>query len=368
MIIQYYIHREILQKLLWVLGLLILIIASNRFAGFLEDAAEGNLPANMVFLILSYKMLATLPKILPISILVGMLLAFSRLASDKELVILAAAGISKAFQIAVVLRFAAVFCLFASVITLYAAPWAEQEIHNLKELAKKESDIDEFKTGQFTESKQSDRVIYVQRPSLDNLSMEEVFLQVRQEEGKFGVLTSASAWIEPNKKFGNKYIVFRDGQRYVGEPGLLDYQITGYEKYAILMESATASSDSTKMAALPTTAIIGSRNQSYQAEFQWRVSLILSCLLVSLLAVLLLQSHANESRYMPFVIGITIYLIYSNLLGIAKTLLSRAVIPGFVGLWWVHLLLVLVLLVFYYLPKYQYLKNSNNKHKPLPAD
>ncbi len=112
MIIQRYIYTELLQKLAWILSLLILVLASNRFVGFLADAAEGHLPADMVFLMLGFKMLATLPKILPVSILVAMLLAFSRMASDRELVILAAAGVSKLFQVKVVVRFALVFCFF----------------------------------------------------------------------------------------------------------------------------------------------------------------------------------------------------------------------------------------------------------------
>ena len=122
MIIHNYIYRELLQKLIWILSLLILIIASNRFVGFLADAAEGSLPAEMLFLMLAYKMLATLPKILPISIFIGMLLAFSRMSNDRELVILSASGVSKSFQISVVIRFALVFCLFVSVITLNLAP------------------------------------------------------------------------------------------------------------------------------------------------------------------------------------------------------------------------------------------------------
>ena len=43
MIITRYIHKEILQKLAWIVGLLILIFASNKFVGFLSDAAEGAL-------------------------------------------------------------------------------------------------------------------------------------------------------------------------------------------------------------------------------------------------------------------------------------------------------------------------------------
>ena len=174
MIIQRYIYRELLQKLVWILGLLVLIFASNRFVGFLADAAEGNLPGDLVFLMLGYKMLATLPKILPISVLVAMLLAFSRMANDRELVVLAASGISRLFQLNIIIRFAAVFCVLVAVITLYLAPWAEQNMHTLKQRAKQESDISGIKPGQFKEFSEGDRVVYVQKPSLDKKAMEEV--------------------------------------------------------------------------------------------------------------------------------------------------------------------------------------------------
>ena len=367
MIIHNYIYRELLQKLMWILSLLILVIASNRFVGFLADAAEGSLPAEMLFLMLAYKMIATLPKILPISILLGMLLAFSRMSNDRELIILSASGVSKLFQIGVALRFAIVFCLFVSVITLYFAPWAEQRVHDLKERAKQESDISGIIAGQFKEFSKGDRVVYVQKPSSDKLSMEEVFLQVRKD-AKLGVLTSDSAHFKIDKKSGNKYIVFNGGRRYVAEPGLLNYEITEYEKYAILTESAEQGVRGGKPGALLTTEIMGSENKIHQAELQWRISLIISCLLLSILAILLIQSNTSERRYMPFLIGISIYLIYSNLLGIAKTLLSRDVLPAIIGLWWVHMILMAVLLIFYYLPKYRYMKKEEHELQFIPAD
>ncbi|MGH8533910.1 MAG: LPS export ABC transporter permease LptF, partial [Gammaproteobacteria bacterium] len=38
------------------------------------------------------------------------------------------------------------------------------------------------------------------------------------------------------------------------------------------------------------------------------------------------------------------YFTYSNLLGIAKTLAKQGVVPVYLGLWWVHALLGLVIL------------------------
>ena len=61
MILERYIYREILEKLLWILGLLLLILASNRFVGFLADAADGELPGELVLQMLSMKMLARKP-------------------------------------------------------------------------------------------------------------------------------------------------------------------------------------------------------------------------------------------------------------------------------------------------------------------
>ena len=48
--------------------------------------------------------------------------------------------------------------------------------------------------------------------------MEDVFLQVRENEN-LGVLASDNARFQFDQESGNKYIIFNDGQRYVGEPG-----------------------------------------------------------------------------------------------------------------------------------------------------
>ena len=366
MIIQRYIFRELTQKLLWIMGLLILILAGNRFAGFLADAAEGSLPGDLVFTLLAYKMLASLPKILPISILAAMLLTFARMGGDRELVILSAAGVGRLFQIRIIMRFTLFFCLFASGITLYLAPWAERSMNQLKQEARQRADIAGIKPGQFKEFSRGDRVVYVQNPALDKISMEQIFVQVR-EQGKLGILTAASARFKVDETSGHKYIVFRDGRRYVGEPGLLDYQITEYERYALLTEIAEAAHAAGKTAGVPTLELIGADSRIYQAELQWRLSLLVACLLLPLLAFLLLQPPLGERRYLPFIMGISIFLIYSNLLGIAQTLLERGILPAFIGLWWAHLLLILLLALLYGLPGLRRNKNTDAERQFIPA-
>ena len=50
-------------------------------------------------------LLSLLPKIFPISILMAVLLVFTRMANDRELIIMEGAGVSKAFQMKIVRNF-----------------------------------------------------------------------------------------------------------------------------------------------------------------------------------------------------------------------------------------------------------------------
>ena len=368
MIIQRYIFRELLLRLAWILGLLVLVFTSNRFVHFLADAAEGSLPGDMVFMMLAFKMIATLPKIFPVAILISILLVFARLASDRELIVLYAAGVSRLFQLKLVLRFAAVFSVFVAVTTLYLAPWAEQNIEGLKELAKQRSDIAGIKPGQFREFSKGNRVVYVQNPSADKRAMEDVFLHLRQES-KRGLLRAESARFRNDEQSGNKYIEFSNGRRYVVEPGKTDYRITEFENYSVLTDTANPEVVRVKIAALSTAEIFGSDNSVHQAELQWRISLVIACLILPLLSVLLIQMYTREERhYGPFIIAISIYLIYSNLLGIAQTFIKREAIPGLVGLWWVHILLLMVIATLYYLPDFRRSKLDDSEQQFIPAD
>ena len=114
-------------------------------------------------------------------------------------------------------------------------PWAESKIMLLKLEAKKDADITGISAGKFREFSKGDRVVYVESISEDKRTMENVFLQIRQRN-KLGVLTSDSARFDVDEDSGNRFIVFENGRRYVGKPGLLDYRITEYVKYGVLIE------------------------------------------------------------------------------------------------------------------------------------
>ncbi len=355
MIITRHIYRELSSKLIWILGLLILVLTSNRFVGFLADAAEGAIPGDLVFLMLAYKMLATLPNIFPVAILVAILLSFIRMANDRELLVMLASGISRRFQLETVFRFTMIFSVFVAIFTLFISPWAEREMEQLKEVARQRADIAGIRPGQFKEFNKGERIVYVQNPSADKLAMEDVFLYIKQDakkkkQTKQSVLTAESARFRNDRASGNRYVEFDSGRRYVFEDNKRNYQITEFGIYALLTDQTSAQNTGLKTEALSTGELLKSDSPAHQAELQWRISLIISCLLLPILSVLLVQIHTREEKhYVPFIIAISIYLIYSNLLSIAQTLIRKDSVPSFIGVWWIHLFLIGVLWGLHYI-------------------
>ncbi|MCH8845262.1 MAG: LPS export ABC transporter permease LptF [Proteobacteria bacterium] len=367
MIIRRYIHREILQRLFWIAGLLFLIYSSNKFVSYLADAAAGKISSALVFELLWLKLVSVLPKLLPVTLFLAVILTYSRLVGDNEMAIMFSTGISKLKQLKIVCLFVVPVCIIVASLSFFISPWAEGRIYELKIQARQDADITGIAAGQFREFSKGDRVVYVEGLSDDKTVMENIFLQVRQH-GKLGVLTADRAVFEMDEASGNRYIKFEDGHRYVGVPGGLDYRITEYKTYAILLEASEAViSAGKKLESIPTAILFFSDIAQHKAELQWRISSVLSCLLLSLLAVLISQLPIGEKRYSLIFVSMLVYFIYSNLLGVSKTLLKRDEIPSIVGLWWVHALLIITLLVLYYLPQIKQRLKQNKGIQVLKA-
>lgn len=346
MILRRYIHREIVEKLGWIIGLLLLIITSNRFVRYLADAAAGTFPTDLVFQALLMKMLTTLPKLMPIAVFLAVILGLSRLARDKELTAVSVSAGTRRVELISVLQFSFLFSLIVFVTSFYISPWAAQNTEELRARAELEAETAGIAAGKFNEMSKGEHVLYIEQSSSDGNRMENVFLQARRG-ARTSVINSSSASYRRLESSGDKFILFEDGRRYTGVSDSLDYRITRYKTYAVLVEQDDEASEIVKLESLPTSTLLRSDSPKHEAELQWRLSFVISSLLLPVLAVALSRYSFSEQKYLSAFVAVLIYVVYSNFLGIAKTLLKRDEIPGFIGLWWVHLVLLgLIVMVF----------------------
>jgi len=78
------------------------------------------------------------------------------------------------------------------------------------------------------------------------------------------------------------------------------------------------------------------------SELQWRISLPLMVLVLSLVAVPLSALRPREGRYARVAVAILVYFGYSNLISTARVWIEKGQIDPRLGVWWVHALVAII--------------------------
>ena len=357
MILRRYIHREIAERLGRIIGLLLLIIAGHRFIRYLAEAAQGALPAELIVRLALMKLLATLPQLLPAALFLATVMGLSRMARDRELSVMSAGGGTRRVQLVAALQFSLPFSVLVFVTGFFIAPWATEKAQQLKAQANDESLIVGVRAGRFNALNKNRQTLYVERAGVDGSLMENVFLQADGRNGS-SVLNARTARHARPDGMDHRYVLFEDGRRYSGSPGGLDYRVTRYRIYGVLNERDAPRTGRARPEAVPAAALLGSDRPGYAAELQWRLSFVLSSLLLPALAAAVSRTAFSERTALAACSAVLVYVIYSNLLSISKTLLKRDELPAFIGLWWVHLVLLSLIALAFQFPRHRRRPNT----------
>nr|VFK16983.1 MAG: lipopolysaccharide export system permease protein [Candidatus Kentron sp. LPFa] len=342
MILNKYLYREILLVFLSVLSILMLVYVSHRFVQYLAEAAAGTIPAGAIMELLGIKLLTKLEIFVPVSFYIAVLLGLGRMYKDNEITAMGSGGVGLITIAQRVFRLSLVFAALTMLLSLYISPEITSIEETQKEKARKEFDITGIYPGHFREVKGGRHIVYVEDVSPDKRSMQNIFAQTLQGEDASDILVARDAHqvVDEHRR---RFIVFEDGRRYAGRPGDLDFTITRFERHTIHMEGTENKGEHHyDIDALPTIDLLRISNRPrYAAELQWRLSLPISLVVLSLLAVVLSRTSSGGGRYAKLTAAILAYFLYNNLMGIARTLMERGDLSPSIGLLPVHVAVIL---------------------------
>ncbi|MEJ2534477.1 MAG: LptF/LptG family permease [Gammaproteobacteria bacterium] len=291
-ILQRYIFREWLWSLLGV-SLILLTVLMGVFLGeLLNDMADGRIPAGL----LGVQLLLYLPdafvNILPVSAFVAVMWSLGRLYRDREMVVMRSSGFGWRQLLRPLLLLCVPVALLLVLLTFYVAPRAAERSEQALEEALRSAAIWGVQAGKFHALQGGDLVIYVESLGSDGRTLSNVFVQ--QREGmrrRVWQAASGEYWMD-------------EGTGRAGE-------------------------------------LIAAVDAASRAELQGRISPALAVLVLSLLAIPRSHSDPREGRGSRVVLGILSYAIYANLLYLCRAWVVDGTLPAWLGLWWVHALVLL---------------------------
>lgn len=346
-----YLARETLMSLIAVSVTLLLIVMSSRFVKYLAQAASGDLAPEAVLAIMAYRLPAFLELVLPLGLFIAILLSYGRLYVESEMTVMSACGLSTGRLALYTLVPGVIVALLVGWLSLYASPTGIAKVQELYQNAKNASSLDLLLAGRFRVEDKSGRVSYVQKLSDDRTTMSEVFSaeQAVTENGvKLSVVLAEKAQIQVNYSDNSRYLVLENGNRYIGQPGSRDFQVTSFERFGQLMREPEAQKKFYKRTdAKSTTELLESPALEDRATLQWRLSLVILVPIVALIAQALSKTNHRRGRYVKMLPAFLIYIFYLVILNAARSAVEDGELPVAPGLWWIHgvfLALALVLL------------------------
>lgn len=314
---------------------------------YMSDAAAGELPTTMIFQLLSLFTISYLVMILPFALYLAVLLSLGRFYKDNEIVAAEACGIGLPRIIRSATYFSLLMALVVGFFSLLVAPWAEQKQAEIRDQARAESEFAFISAGRFHEIRNGTGVFYVEKFSSDEKTMFNVFVQLEQD-GKVDILSAPQGLLKYDPESGSTYIVLQNGYRYeyLGEGK--GYRLYSYERTSVNIAIEAVISGSNKIIARQTAYLFGDDSPAAVAELNWRIAMPISCVFLTLIAVLLSRTNPRQGRFSKLLLALLVYIFYEYGLMLARNWLKNSVIAPELGMWWVHAIALIFIFALIY--------------------
>jgi len=334
-ILDRYIFREIAMTWLGVTMVLLLILLTNQFARVLGDVAKGKLPKNAAFDIIGLSAVQYLTVLVPIGLFLAIMLSLGRLYRDSEMPAMMAcrvgpSGIYRPVSWLVVPLAAGVAWL-----SIFGGPWALTEVDRIGAEARREADLSSIEPGKFSVFGPDNAVVYGQRVTPDG-SMQRVFMQRTLEDGLVEVVVADLGKMVESDDPDVRLLLLTDGRRYEGIPGTSRFRVVEFAEHGLPYALPSLKTADPRPRAMQFMELLRSDEPKHIAEFQWRLSIPLSTVLLAVLAVPLSRSQPRAGRYGRIAIGLLVFIIYLNMMSASKAWIEQSTINPALGIWWVH--------------------------------
>lgn len=343
MLIFRYLIAEVFKSQLSIFLVLMTIFTSHKFVRILADASEGDIPSQVVASVILLSLPQLTGLILPLSVFLGILLAYGRLYADSEMTIFHACGVSEWYVTRVTLVFTTIMALITAAVTLYFSPMAAEYEYQVTEQAEAKSGLSAIIAGRFQETGNAKSVIFVEGVNSDNTQLQKVFVaqmptrtEQSEENDKATIVYAESGTVE-EEQTGAQKLVLSSGKRYQGEVDQPAYEVVEFGQYEIQIREQEVERKRRKLSAHPTMKLIGDEHLDAAAELHWRIAIPIAVFILTFIAVPMSAVQPRQGKFAKMLPALGIYLSYFILMIVGKSAIDDGKVPPSIGLWWVHI-------------------------------
>ncbi len=333
--------------------IIVLIVFGNQFVLTVQESLSFGIPIKELMPLVGFNMLRDVPIILTLSLFLSIIITISQLYKNSEAVVMNSIGLGDKNFINLIKPIVFFTFIIIFYLTIFAVPWAKQQKSYAEDETVNASEFSFITEGKFESFKNGEIVFYAAESKVkDNVgeqNMEEIFIYALDNETPVIVLAS-EAKKYTNAKNNSIYLRLKNGIRYEGLPGNENINILNFEKYDLEIVSGDVQKSIASFSETEeknTIDLLREGGPKANAEIQWRISQPISVLILSIFGVFLGKSSPRTGKGINLIIGVVIFMLYNNALLIAKSAIESGQLSPLIGMWSIHLLLLLILIIFY---------------------
>lgn len=303
----------------------------------------------MVFLTVSF-----LPVILPMSLLLSVLLTYSRLSNDSEIVALKSLGLSMGQLTVPALLLGLIATVMSAQTSFYLGPWGNRQFEVLMNDLGRQKVGAAIKEGVFSEGF-FDLVVYANKVDSKAGLLQDVFIyNERDAESPVTIIAKSGSIIQENSKSGQSALlrlndgnIHRTHENTYTKVDFTSYDINLFNAYEFSEKKKSPPSMTVDELAveLKRTDLDLKQRRKLEIEYQRRWSLSGACLIFALLGVGLgTVTNRRSSRGGGFVVCIVLLIAYWVCYLSAEGIARNGWVTASVALWGVNLIFLVVAL------------------------
>jgi len=348
-----YLTFEILKTVSILVGLWVFIMFSNRFSEILNKVISGEIPLSLFWQLIGYKLPNILNLVLPISVYLGTLLTLSRHYVSSEMTAMFACGVSHRQVTLAVLVPAFIFAILSAYCSLYLEPNLSYQEQNVLTKKKLSAGLASLVPGKFQTFPQVGRTIYVSEKGEDEQLHNVVVIYAPESKENIPIKVVTAKHGKQKRTGDDAFLLeLSDGERIDGYLDQAAMNLTKFEKYVLKLEENRPVAVKKRLKTLPSEELWKSDDPKAQALLQWRLVPPIAILILAWLAVPLSYVAPRQGQYGKIVPALIFFMIYYNILLIAKDAVEKEVLPTWMGLWTIHIgVLILIAILYYRWPK-----------------
>ena len=346
-----YLIGEIGGAFLAGVGIFTFILLVARILDLVDLVMARGVPITQVLVLFGYILPSFLEVTIPMALLLGIVIAFGRLATDGELVALRAAGLHL-FQL---LRPVAMFGLFVGFLTLTLSistrPWAHREIKEaLYEIAKTRATA-ALRPRVFN-TDFSEMVIYVDSLDQTNGLMKGIMLSDERNNFRRNTVFASAGRLVSNEEDHSIYLRLLDGTSMSYHAGQESYDKTDFQSLEVTLDLESnvtpAKNEQLRPREMEWQALLATRREKNRTgddpieediEIHRKFVLAVAAIFLAAIGVPLGMQRSRAVRARGMAVSIAVILTYYLLLSGAITLVRRGALLPHIGMWLPNLIL-----------------------------